>query len=196
MTADHHTAVEEALFRALNVDGGRLLDALAVALSARGFGVAAGAIVVAVIAIVAGRRRRGLLVGFAVALAMSDFLGARVLRPLFGRTRPCFALPAGSVRWLAPASDVGSLPSLHAANFFAMALVAWAADRRLGIAALAVAVAVSLSRVYVGVHWPTDVLAGAAWGAVCAFTALAVARRAVGPAPGAGEASGPRGEGE
>ena len=196
MTADHHTAVEEALFRALNVDGGRLLDALAVVLSARGFGVAAGAIVVAVIAIVGGRRRRGLLVGFAVALVMSDFLGARVLRPLFGRTRPCFALPAGSVRWLAPASDVGSLPSLHAANFFAMALVAWAADRRLGIAALAVAAAVSLSRVYVGVHWPTDVLAGAAWGAVCAFTALAVARRAVGPAPGAGEASGPRGEGE
>ena len=58
------------------------------------------------------------------------------------------------------------------------------------------ALVVGFSRLYIGLHWPTDVLAGAAWGAVCAFTALAVARRAVGPAPGAGEASGPRGEGE
>ncbi len=54
------------------------------------------------------------------ALVMSDLVGAQVLRPLFGRMRPCFALPSGTVRWLAPSSDVGSLPSLHAANFFAM----------------------------------------------------------------------------
>jgi len=186
MTIDHHTGIEETLFRALNFDGGRLLDALAVTLSARWFGVVVGTILVTVLALAGGRRRLGLLVAFALALVMSDLVGAQVLRPLLGRMRPCFALSPETVRWLAPASDVGSLPSLHASNFFAMALVAWAGARRLGLAALAIAAAVSLSRVYVGVHWPTDVLAGAAWGTLCAFTALAVARPRIGPASGAG----------
>ncbi len=186
MTVDHHTALEEAFFRALNFDGGRLLDALAVTLSARWFGVITGAAIVVAIAVATGRRRLALVVAFAVALVMSDLVGAQVLRPLFGRMRPCFALPSGAVRWLAPSSDVGSLPSLHAANFFAMAFVAWAGDRRVGVAALATAAAVALSRVYVGVHWPTDVLAGAAWGTLCAFAALSVARVTIGPAPGAG----------
>ncbi|WP_242336177.1 MULTISPECIES: phosphatase PAP2 family protein [unclassified Anaeromyxobacter] len=184
MTSDHHTRLEEEIFRALNLDGGRVLDALAVALSSRWFGAVVGAAIVVAILVASGTRRRALLVAFATALATSDFLGARVLRPLFARMRPCFAL-GEAVRWLAPASDVGSLPSLHAANFFAMGVVAWAADRRAGVAALAIAAAVALSRVYVGVHWPTDVLAGAAWGTLCAFAGLAVARAAVGRASAA-----------
>jgi undecaprenyl-diphosphatase len=81
--------------------------------------------------------------------------------------RPCYALPPGTFRWLVPASDVGSLPSLHAANFFALATVAAAVDRRLGLAAVAVAAAVAWARVHGGVHWPSDVVAGAAWGALC-----------------------------
>lgn len=191
MTVDHHTALEEAIFRALNFDGGRLLDAIAVTLSARWFGVVMAAAVVAAIAVAKGRRRLALLVALAAALVLSDLVGARVLRPLFGRMRPCFALPGGTVRWLAPAANAGSIPSLHAANFFAMAVVAWARNRRLGVAALVIAAAVALSRVYVGVHWPTDVLAGAAWGTLCAFAGLALARRAVGPAPGGGREAPP-----
>jgi undecaprenyl-diphosphatase len=185
MTVDHHTGIEEALFRALNCDGGRLADALAVTISYRWFGVATGLAVVAAIAIAARGRRFELLAAFALALVLSDLVGARVLRPLLGRMRPCYALRE-TVRWLSPASDVGSLPSLHAANFFAMAVVAWVADRRVGLVALVVAAAVGLSRVYVGVHWPTDVLAGATWGVLCALMALAVAKRAIGPASMAG----------
>jgi undecaprenyl-diphosphatase len=183
MTIDHHTVLDEVVFRALNAGGGRLLDAVAVALSARWFGLLTGAVIVLAITVAAGRRRLGLLVALAIAVVLSDLAGAQLLKPLFGRMRPCFALPTGTFRWLAPASNVGSLPSLHASNFFAMAAVSWVADRRLGLAALAVAVAVALSRVYVGVHWPTDVLAGAAWGALCAGAALAVARRTVGAGP-------------
>ncbi len=178
MTVDHHTALEELVFRRMNGDGGRLLDALAVAISTRWFGVAVAVAIAAAIAIACGRRRVALLLALGVALAVSDLVGAQVLRPLFGRMRPCFAL-AGTVRWLAPVSDVGSIPSLHASNFFAMAAVAWGAGRRLGIAAVAVAAAVAWSRVYIGVHWPTDVLAGAAWGTACGISAVAVARRLV-----------------
>ncbi len=187
MTIDHHGAVEEAVFRALNRDGGWLPDALAVALSARWFGIACGAALVLAIAFAGRRARIGLLLAFALAIVLADTVGAQVLRPLFGRMRPCYALPPGSVRWLAPASDVGSFPSLHASNFFAMAVVARARARSLGPAAFAIATAVALSRVYVGVHWPTDVLAGAAWGALCGLTALWLGRliaRPGRPAPG------------
>jgi undecaprenyl-diphosphatase len=60
-----------------------------------------------------------------------------------------------------------------------MAGVAWAAGRRAGIAAVVIAALVALSRVYLGVHWPTDVLAGAAWGLACAWVGLAAALGAV-----------------
>jgi undecaprenyl-diphosphatase len=126
--------------------------------------------------------RLRLVAALGAAIAMSDGLGSQLLRPLLARRRPCYALPPGTFRWLAPAADVGSLPSLHAANFFAMATVAAAAGPRLGVAALAVAVLVALSRVYVGVHWPTDVLAGwsvgAAWAALCWLIARWIQRKA------------------
>ncbi len=183
MTSDFHGGLDEGVFHALNRDCGRLVDALAVALSARWFGVLVAVAIVCAVALLRPERRLRVAVAFAVALVASDLVGAQVLRPLIGRMRPCFALAAGTVRWLAPASDVGSLPSFHASNFFAMAWVAWVADRRVGLAALATAAAVALSRVYLGVHWPTDVLAGALWGALCAVAAVAVANRIVVPRP-------------
>jgi undecaprenyl-diphosphatase len=130
-----------------------------------------------VIAAGCGRHRLALLAAFLIALVLSDSVGAQVLRPLIGRMRPCYALAAGTVRWLAPASDVGSLPSLHASNFFAMTAVAWVANRGVGLAALAIAIAVALSRVYAGVPWPIDVLAGAAWGTRGAGVRAAGGRR-------------------
>lgn len=185
MTVDHHTALEEAVFHAVNAGAGRLLDAVAVLLSDRTFGVVFGLAVALAIALDHTRERRerlALVLALGVAVAASDLLGARVLRPLLGRMRPCYALPPGTFRWLVASSDVGSLPSLHASNFFALAFVARAARRWLGVVALAVAAAVAASRVVVGVHWPTDVLAGVVWGALCAAGALGLVRASWGRA--------------
>jgi undecaprenyl-diphosphatase len=174
------TPLELLVFHAINRDGGPILDAIARLLSARAFGFA-----VAGTLLLIGlwrRRRMGILLGFAVALAVSDFLGSHLLRPWIGRRRPCYALGPHEVRWIGAAADGGSMPSLHAANFFAMAMIAVAVDRRLAAPMMLLASAVALSRVYLGVHWPLDVLAGAAWGIAAGALGGLIVRRA-GPAP-------------
>jgi undecaprenyl-diphosphatase len=189
---DRHTALEERIFHALNVDGGTLVDAVALVLSSHAFGIAGGLLLAT--ALWARRRdaRWRLVAALGLAILLSDAVGSQVLRPLAGRLRPAYALPPGGVRWIAPASNVGSLPSLHAANFFALALVGTVGWPALGPLLYAVAAGVAWSRIYVGVHWPGDVVAGALWGTLAALLALAVfrllPRRGKGPVPPGGGA--------
>ena len=66
----------------------------------------------------------------------------------------------------------GAFPSGHAATAFAAAtVIAWD-SRRLAIPAYALAALVAWSRVYVGVHWPLDVIGGAALGTLVAIALL------------------------
>jgi undecaprenyl-diphosphatase len=66
----------------------------------------------------------------------------------------------------------GSFPSGHAATSFACATVLAAAVPRWRFAFLVLAAAVAYSRLYNGVHYPLDVVAGAVLGALVGFTAL------------------------
>jgi undecaprenyl-diphosphatase len=71
-----------------------------------------------------------------------------------------------------------SFPSDHATLFIALAVGVFFASRRLGTMAIAYAVLfIMFPRVYLGIHWPTDVLAGAALGMVFALIATIPAYR-------------------
>ena len=112
-----------------------------------------------------------------LALALTDLTGARLLKPLFHRLRPCYALPAGSFHMWTAAANQGAMPSLHAANAFALAWVLSRTVRGSALPAYAVAALIAVNRVVGGVHWPSDILAGAAFGTAVGVLLTTAARK-------------------
>ena len=106
-------------------------------------------------------RRPQLVAQVAVAVLAADLI-ALGLKQLSGRPRPFLVDPTPKPL-LATPLDL-SLPSGHAATSFAAATVLTLAHPRAGVPLFALAALIAWSRVYVGVHYPFDVLAGALLG--------------------------------
>ncbi len=98
-----------------------------------------------------------------LVVALGDPLVVGTIKNAVARPRPCLALPDVVDRLGCTTS--GSLPSAHAANWFAMAMVAFLFYRRSAWFMLPLAAGVALSRVYCGVHYPSDICLGAILGA-------------------------------
>lgn len=91
--------------------------------------------------------------------------------------RPCRSIARLTTLLSCPPPGDYAFPSNHAALAGASAAALWLAWRRLGVLAAALALLMGFSRVYVGVHYPHDVLAGFAIGVLAAaLTPTAVAR--------------------
>ncbi|MFQ5560852.1 MAG: phosphatase PAP2 family protein [Nitrospinota bacterium] len=99
-----------------------------------------------------------------VAVSLSDFLIHHFVKPFFGRVRPCNALPAETFHLLVGCGGSYSFPSQHASNMFALAATVGYCYRGLKYVLMAVGSVVAFSRVYLGVHYPFDVLFGAFFG--------------------------------
>jgi undecaprenyl-diphosphatase len=100
-------------------------------------------------------------------------------KALAGRVRPCHAL--GWVRDLPIELPTDpSFPSGHAAGSFAFAAFIFAFHRRAGVALAGLAAAIALSRVALGVHYPSDIAAGALVGAMLGWAGARASPAAVG----------------
>lgn len=122
-------------------------------------------IAAAILLLVFGRRRGGVAVlTLGVAILVTDQMIAEVLKPAFDRVRPVFAHPDAVRFLLEKQARSPSMPSAHAANSFAVAVVLWEFRRSIGWGALVLAILVAYSRPYVGVHYPSDILVGALLG--------------------------------
>ena len=115
------------------------------------------------------------LLGVIVVITCSDQISAHVFKPLFHRLRPCYDpliedlvhLPKGK-----PGGHYGFISS-HAANTFALASFIYMTMRqhykKIGWLMFSWAAVVSYSRIYMGVHFPGDVICGAAVGLILGF---------------------------
>jgi len=116
--------------------------------------------------------------GFVMALSMllGFLVGNLTLKPLVARIRP-YDIDTQVKLLIKPLSDY-SFPSGHTLVCFEGAVSLLACGyKKWGTAALAAAIIVAFSRVYLYVHYPTDVLAGAVLGSLFAFVSCYIVNR-------------------
>lgn len=106
----------------------------------------------------------------AAPIAAAIGLGVnQVLAHFWERVRPTFAHPDQAHLFFVPPSSDPSFPSDHATAAFAIAFAVFFLARRVGAGFLVAATLVALSRVFIGLHYPSDVVAGVLIGAGSAW---------------------------
>lgn len=176
--------IDSSIARWADLHSSDFSEAALTAVTTLGTNLVIASFVVALLAFDWFRRRNGRVIVFLVVVVLGDSLITRFVKGLMDRARPAFNPVADT---LGP-----SFPSGHsslAAAFFAGAALLLSRDRSktttaaIGGAGVALAVAVGISRVFLDVHWASDVIAGLAlgwaWFAFCALAFGAIPRRAL-----------------
>ncbi|MCZ4124045.1 phosphatase PAP2 family protein [Streptomyces sp. H39-S7] len=120
-----------------------------------------------------------LAAGLAAVLAYAVNSG---IKDAFAEPRPCRALPHAFLVEACPAPTDYAFPSNHTTVAFAAAAALLLIHRRVGIALFAAAVLMAASRVYVGAHYPHDVITAALLGIAIALPTVLLGRRYGAPA--------------
>lgn len=101
-------------------------------------------------------------------LAISDQISSSLIKPFIGRIRPCHVFPLDEIHLIVGCSGF-SFPSSHAVNNFAVATMFSLYFPKIRAALYTFASLVAISRVFVGVHYPSDALGGAVIGTCIAI---------------------------
>ena len=124
------------------------------------------------LALLVGGRRGVIVVACGAVSAVTIAVAVHAIKNAVRRSRP------GSVGLVRPitARDLHAFPSGHTAHAFGMLVLAWWLSPWFGIAFVPIAISVGISRMFFGLHYLSDVVAGALLGAFIAGCTLLLAR--------------------
>ncbi|MEG2349770.1 MAG: phosphatase PAP2 family protein [Hungatella sp.] len=120
-------------------------------------------------------KTRRIGISMLISILIGFLLGNLLLKDLFERPRPCWLDP--SIALLVPSPTDFSFPSGHSLVSFEGAVSIWLQNKKLGIAALILAVFIALSRLYLFVHFPSDVVFGSLMGAGIAWLVYCIMQK-------------------
>lgn len=124
-----------------------------------------------------------IIVALAITIGLADSTSSHLIKKTVQRLRPCKVIEKPEdLHLLVPCGSGFSFPSSHAANHFAIAVFLISAlgkkRRRIWFPVLFLwAFSVAFAQVYVGVHYPLDVIAGGLWGSLIGWGTYRLAGR-------------------
>ena len=121
------------------------------------------------------KKYRRCAISIGIALVFKELIGNVILKELIMRERPCWIDPTVELLVKSPSSF--SFPSGHSFDAFAASVTVFLNHKREGIAAMAVGTLIAFSRMYVFVHFPTDILGGMLLGITVAVLTYFIVHR-------------------
>ena len=106
-----------------------------------------------------------------IAVGLTDSICAQILKPFFERIRPSH-MNLDNLNLLVPKGGKWSMPSNHAANVFAFGVILSYFFERSKLPLFSLAFIIAFSRIYVGVHYPGDVIVGSIFGYIMGWIIL------------------------
>ncbi|NMM64216.1 phosphatase PAP2 family protein [Clostridium sp. P21] len=123
------------------------------------------------------KKHRKVGIMLALSLILVTILGEGIIKHVVQRTRPCVDIP--TMKMIIKGPTTYSFPSGHTAASFAAAGVLMSNFKKYGLYALILAILIAFSRLYLFVHYPSDVFVGMILGLICAKISSMIVKKFV-----------------
>lgn len=150
-----------------------LFDFIMPVITSKDFLTVIGFLLIFYLAVFCGKKGKIAILVLIFAAGSSDAICAQIIKPWAGRIRPSHEFNE-FINLLVSKGGKWSFPSNHAANSFAFATVLSYFFEQKKLALFTLASIIAFSRVYVGVHYPLDIIFGAMIGYILSWMVLSI----------------------